>query len=37
MQGLHKRFEKGRASKDLTLMVTTNPDFFKGLDEIRWD
>ena len=31
------RFEKWRASKDLTQMVTTNPDFFKWLDKIRLD
>ncbi len=28
MQGLHKRLKKLKASKDLTQMVTTNPDFF---------
>jgi hypothetical protein len=27
MRGLCKRFEKWRASKDLTQMVTTNPEF----------
>jgi hypothetical protein len=32
MQGLYKRLKKLKASKDLTQMVTTNPDFFKGLD-----
>jgi hypothetical protein len=29
MQGLHKILKKLKASKDLTQMVTTNPDFFK--------
>ena len=37
IRGAFKRFEKGRASKDSTQMVTTNPDFFKGLDKIRID
>ncbi len=27
MQGLYKRLKKLKASKDLTQMVTTNPDF----------
>jgi hypothetical protein len=29
MQGLYKRLKKLKASKDLTQMVTTNPDFLK--------
>ncbi len=37
IRGAYKRVEKWRASKDLTQMVTTNPDFFKGLDMIRLD
>jgi hypothetical protein len=37
IRGAYKRFEKLRASNDLTQMVTTNPDFFKGLDKIRID
>ena len=37
IRGAYKRFEKWRASKDLTQMVTTNPDFLKGLDKIRLD
>ncbi len=37
IRGAYKRFEKWRASKDLTQMVTTNPDFFKGLDKKRID
>ncbi len=37
IRGAYKRFEKWRASKDLTQMVTTNPDFFKGSDKLRID
>jgi hypothetical protein len=29
MQGLYKNLEKLKASKDLTQMVKTNPDFLK--------
>ncbi len=29
MQGSYKRFEKWRASKDLTQMVTKNPDIYR--------
>jgi len=29
MQGLYKRLKKLKASKDLTQMVITNPDFLK--------
>jgi hypothetical protein len=29
MQGLYKKLKKLKASKDLTQMVTTNPDFLK--------
>jgi hypothetical protein len=29
MQGLYKRLKKVKASKDLTQMVTANPDFLK--------
>jgi hypothetical protein len=29
MQSVYKRFEKLRASKDLTQMVTTNAEFLK--------
>ncbi len=40
MQSVYKRFEKLRASKDLTQMVTTNGEFLKDqirqIKQIRW-